>query len=57
MTAIAYFISGLVIGGALVWIIASSRLKSFYIKQIADVQMEHAIRLAELEARAKGPGL
>lgn len=57
MTAIVYFISGLVIGGASVWVIASSRLKWFYIKQIADLQMEHAIRLAELEAQAKGPGL
>ncbi len=53
MTATVYIILGAVIGGALVWIIISSRLKWFYSRQIAEEQMKHANQKNELEAKAR----
>ncbi len=46
-------LAGLAIGGIVMWIIASSRLKWFYAKQIADLQMEHSNRLAGIEGKTK----
>lgn len=53
MTTVLYVILGAVIGGVIVWIIASSRLKWFYSKQIAEEQMRSSDQKNELEARAK----
>ncbi len=53
MTAALYIIGGLVIGGVTVWILASSRLKWFYTKQIADIQMAYSKQLAEVEGKTK----
>lgn len=53
MTTVLYVILGAVIGGIIVWIIASSRLKWFYSKQIAEEQMRSSDQKNELEARAK----
>ena len=46
----AYIILGAVIGGVAAWIIASSRLKWFYSRQIAEEQMKQS----ELDGKAKG---
>ncbi len=53
MTATVYIIVGLVIGGVTVWILASSRLKWFYTKQIADIQMAYSKQLTDVEGKTK----
>lgn len=53
MAIILSALTGLVIGGILVWIVLSSRLKLVYSKQIADMQMECANRLAETEGKTR----
>ncbi|HWR57671.1 MAG TPA: DNA recombination protein RmuC [Thermodesulfovibrionales bacterium] len=54
MTTIAYIIIGVIICGVsgVVWLITSSRLKGFYSKQIAEIQMSHANQLREIGGRA-----
>lgn len=53
-TALGFFFLGLVIGGFIVWLVASSRLKAFYSRQIAEIQMGYANRITEFEKRASG---
>ena len=53
MDLIAYVGLGIIVGGMVVWIIASARLKFYYSKQMADLQMEQARQGSELEGRAK----
>jgi DNA recombination protein RmuC len=50
--AVLYVIAGIVIGGTIVWISASLRLKGFYERRIAEVEMGHAGELAEVRGRA-----
>jgi DNA recombination protein RmuC len=52
-SAVLYVIAGAVLGGVIVWISASSRLKGFYERRIAEGEMGHSRQLAESEARAK----
>ncbi len=49
----AFVILGAVIGGVAAWIIASSRLKWFYSRQIAEEQMKQSAQRNELEAKAR----
>lgn len=53
MDTIIYIVLGATIGGLIAWIIASSRLRGPYGKQIADLQADYSGRLSEAEARAK----
>ncbi len=50
---IGIFLLGILIGGVGIWLVASSRLKWFYGKQVADIQAAHSARLAEVEGKAK----
>lgn len=54
METAAYIITGVIIGGFTVWIIASSRLKEFYSRENADLQMNFSKQLAEAEGKAGG---
>jgi DNA recombination protein RmuC len=54
MNTIVFLVVGAAIGGIVTWVIASSRLKWFYSKQFADLQMSHSAQLTEIEGRAKG---
>jgi len=53
VSMILAFAAGFIIAGIVVWIISSSRLKWYYTKQMADMQMEHAAGLSEAEGKAK----
>lgn len=53
MTVVAYILLGFIIGGIGVWIISSWRLKEFYGRKIADLQMEHSGKMADAEGRAR----
>ncbi len=50
--AAAYVVAGMVIGGIIVWISASSRLKGFYERRTAEIEMDHSRQLSETEGRA-----
>ncbi len=52
-SSVFWVLAGVFAGGAVVWLIASSRLKEFYSKQIADMQMDYSRRLSETDGRAK----
>lgn len=54
METAAYIITGVIIGGFTGWIIASSRLKEFYSRENADLQMNFSKQLAEAEGKAGG---
>lgn len=54
METAAYIITGVIIGGFTVWIIASSRLKEFYSRENADLRMNFSKQLAEAEGKAGG---
>ncbi len=54
MTAVAFIVLGVVIGAVVMWLVASSRLKWFYSKQLADLQMSYSARVAEAEGKVKG---
>jgi DNA recombination protein RmuC len=49
----AYILIGFAIGGVVVWIISSSRLKWFYSRQISELQMAHSGKLADVEGKAR----
>lgn len=51
---IIFLVIGLVIGGAVVWFIAISRLKGRFSQQISQVQSDYLRQIAEVEGRAKG---
>ncbi|MFN3395918.1 MAG: DNA recombination protein RmuC [Thermodesulfovibrionales bacterium] len=51
---IIFLVIGLVIGGAVVWFIAISRLKGRFSQQISHVQTDYLRQIAEVEGRAKG---
>src|SRR5512135_920428 len=53
MTTAVYLILGVMTGGIIVWLIASSRLKEFYSKEIADLKMGQSDQMKEVEGRAK----
>lgn len=53
MEAIAYIILGLIFGGAVVWLIASSRFKEYYSKQEAAIRMDYSGQIAETEGKAR----
>ncbi len=53
MTTAIYTIFGVIVGGFVVYITVSSRLKEFYSKQIAEEQMRHSEEKNDLDARAK----
>ncbi len=50
---IGILLIGIVAGGIVMWLVASSRLKWFYGKQVADIQTAGAARLAEAEGKTK----
>jgi Tfp pilus assembly protein PilO len=49
MQPVVYLILGAIVGGIVVYIIVSSRLKEFYSRQISEEQMKQS----ELDAKAK----
>lgn len=53
MTIIGVLFLGIVIGATVMWLIASSRLKWFYAKQLTELQTAHSAQLAEIEGKAK----
>jgi DNA recombination protein RmuC len=53
IAAVLYVIAGAVLGGIIVWISASFRLKAFYEKRTAEIEMGHSRQLAEIEAKAR----
>lgn len=54
METAAYIITGVIIGGFIGWVIASSRLKEFYSRENSDLQMNFSRQLAEAEGKANG---
>jgi len=50
---ILWSLFGVAVGALLAWLIASSRLKESYSKQIADMRMDHSGQVAEFEGRAR----
>ncbi len=54
MDSIAYIIAGLLIGGFVGWIIASSRQQKKLVEQMAGIQSSYADQITELEKRASG---
>jgi DNA recombination protein RmuC len=50
--ALLYVIAGAAIGGIIVWISESSRLKGFYERRIAEIEMGHSRELTEIRGRA-----
>lgn len=53
METITFLIIGGLVGGIVIWIIASSRLKDSHSRQIADIQMSYSGQISELEAKAR----
>ena len=53
MENIIYILIGIIIGGGIAWFLARTRLQDIYSKQIADIQMEHANKVADVEGKAR----
>lgn len=53
METITFLIIGGLVGGIVIWIIVSSRLKDSHSRQIADIQMSYSSQISELEAKAR----
>ncbi len=51
--AILYVVAGAIIGGVVVWISSSSRLKRYYEIRIAGIEMEHSKEVGEAAGKAK----
>lgn len=51
---IIFFVAGLVIGGAVVWFVAISRLRGRFSQQISQVETDYLRQISEVEGRAKG---
>ena len=52
MENIPYIIIGIIIGGALTWFLARTRLQEIHSRDIAELQADNSVRLSELEGRA-----
>lgn len=53
MTVLLVALAAAATGGIISWLVLSSRLKWWYGRQAADIQMEHARQFGEAEARAR----
>jgi DNA recombination protein RmuC len=53
---IGVLLIGILAGGIVTWLVASSRLKWFYGKQVADMQESYSAQLADAEGKAKYAG-
>ena len=53
MQPIVYLVLGAIAGGIVIWIIASSRLKEFYSREMADLKMDSSNQAKELEAKSR----
>lgn len=51
---IIFFVAGLVIGGAVVWFVAISRLRGRFSQQISQLETDYLRQISEVEGRAKG---
>lgn len=51
---IIFFVAGLVIGGAVIWFVAISRLRGRFSQQISQVETDYLRQISEVEGRAKG---
>ncbi len=53
MENIIYIFIGIIIGGGLAWFLARTKLQDIHSRQIAELQVEHAGKLSELEAKSR----